>query len=126
MNISDIINKKENNIELTKEEIEYVVTNYVNNTINDKDMTLLLKAIVKNDMSENETINLTIAMLNSGNIMDLSNISGIKVDKHSTGGVGDKTTLIVAPMVACFGALLIKCSASDTVSLESLVSRHRR
>lgn len=110
MNIGDIINKKENKLELTKEEIEYVVNNYVNGVINDNDMTLLLNAITKNDMSINETYYLTIAMLNSGEKIDLSSIKGIKIDKHSTGGIGDKTTLVVLPLVASLGVKIAKMS----------------
>lgn len=110
MNIGDIINKKENKLELTKEEIEYVVDNYVNGVINDNDMTLLLNAITKNDMSINETYYLTIAMLNSGEKIDLSSIKGIKIDKHSTGGIGDKTTLVVLPLVASLGVKTAKMS----------------
>ena len=110
MNIGDIINKKENKLELTKEEIEYVVNNYVNGVINDNDMTLLLNAITKNDMSINETYYLTIAMLNSGEKIDLSSIKGIKIDKHSTGGIGDKTTLVVLPLVASLGVKTAKMS----------------
>ena len=110
MNIGDIINKKENKLELTKEEIEYVVNNYVNGVINDNDMTLLLNAITKNDMSINETYYLTIAMLNSGEKIDLSSIKGIKIDKHSTGGIRDKTTLVVLPLVASLGVKTAKMS----------------
>lgn len=113
MTINDIINKKENNISLTKEEIEYTVNNYVLGNINDEDMTLFLKAVKKIGMTEEETLNLTVCMLNSGDIIDLSNIKKIKVDKHSTGGVGDKTTLIVAPIVASCGVPVIKMSGEE-------------
>lgn len=108
--IIDIINKKENNLELTKEEIEYFVSNYVNGNISDDDMTLLLNAITKNDMSIEETYNLTIAMLNSGETIDLSSIDGIKVDKHSTGGIGDKTSFVVLPLAASLGVKIAKMS----------------
>ena len=110
MNIKSIIEKKENKLELTKEEIEYVVNNYVNGNISDEDMTLLLNAITKNDMSIDETYNLTIAMLNSGDKIDLSSIEGIKVDKHSTGGIGDKTTFVVLPLAASLGVKIAKMS----------------
>ncbi|MFA5602435.1 MAG: thymidine phosphorylase [Bacilli bacterium] len=110
MNISDIIDRKEDYEELTKQEIEYVVNNYVNGSINDKDMSLFLKAIYKNGMNEEETLNLTIAMLNSGKKIDLSSIKGVKVDKHSTGGVGDKTTLVIVPLVATCGIPVVKMS----------------
>ena len=108
--IKDIINKKENNIELTKEEIDYVVNNYVNGSISDDDMTLLLNAITKNSMTIEETYNLTIAMLNSGDKIDLSSIEGIKVDKHSTGGIGDKTSFVVLPLAASLGVKIAKMS----------------
>lgn len=108
--IKDIINKKDNNIELTKEEIEYVVNNYVNGSISDEDMTLLLNAITKNSMTIEETYNLTIAMLNSGDKIDLSSIEGIKVDKHSTGGIGDKTSFVVLPLAASLGVKIAKMS----------------
>ena len=108
--IKDIINKKENKLELTKEEIEYVVNNYVNGNISDDDMTLLLNAISKNSMTIEETYNLTIAMLNSGDKIDLSSIEGIKVDKHSTGGIGDKTSFVVLPLAASLGVKIAKMS----------------
>jgi len=110
MNIKDIINKKENKLKLTKEEIEYVVNNYVNGSISDEDMTLLLNAISKNSMTIEETYNLTIAMLNSGDKIDLSSIEGIKVDKHSTGGIGDKTSFVVLPLAASLGVKIAKMS----------------
>lgn len=110
MNIVDIINKKRKNISLTKEEIEYVITNYVSENISDYQMSALLMAITINGMNDEETIYLTDAMLNSGDKIDLSSISGIKLDKHSTGGVGDKTTLILAPIVAATGLNMAKMS----------------
>ena len=110
MNIVDIINKKRKKISLTKEEIEYVITNYVSKNITDYQMSALLMAITINGMSDEETIYLTDAMLNSGDKIDLSSISGIKLDKHSTGGVGDKTTLILAPIVAATGLNMAKMS----------------
>ena len=110
MNILDIVNKKENKEELTYEEIKYAVDNYVSGNINDDDMTLRLKSIMKNDMTKEETYNLTKVMIESGDIIDLSRINGIKVDKHSTGGVGDKTTLVVLPIVAASGVKIAKMS----------------
>lgn len=110
MNIKDIINKKENKLELTKEEIDYVVNNYVNGSISDEDMTLLLNAITKNDMTTKETYDLTISMLNSGDKIDLSSIEGVKIDKHSTGGIGDKTTFVVLPLAASLGVKIAKMS----------------
>ena len=110
MNILEIIEKKRLNKELTKEELQYVVTNYLNKTIKDYQMSSLLMAICINGMTEEETVNLTNIMLNSGNTINLSNINGIIVDKHSTGGIGDKTTLIVAPLVAACGVSVAKMS----------------
>ena len=110
MDIINIINKKEDNQELTKEEIEYVVTNFVNGNIEDYQMSSLLMTICINGMTFDETYNLTTSMLNSGDKIDLSKIAGIKVDKHSTGGVGDKTTLVVGPLVASCGVPVAKMS----------------
>ena len=110
MNIKDITIKKENNEILSKEEIEYAVNNYVSGDISDEAMTLLLKAICKNGMTFDETFNLTITMLNSGNIIKYDEIEGTIVDKHSTGGVGDKTSLVVLPLVAACGVKIVKMS----------------
>ena len=107
MNIIDIIVKKKNNEELTKEELEFAINGYLNNEIKDYQISSLLMAIVINGMSLEETINLTDIMINSGEVIDL----GIDVvDKHSTGGVGDKTTLILAPLVASVGVKVAKMS----------------
>ena len=110
MDIISIINKKEAREELTKEEIEFVVTNFVNGNIKDYQMSSLLMTICINGMTFDETYNLTTAMLNSGDKIDLSPINGIKVDKHSTGGVGDKTTLVVGPLVASCSVPVAKMS----------------
>lgn len=110
MNIVDIIIKKKNKEVLTKEEINYVITNYVNGNIKDYQMSSLLMAIVLQGMNFDETYYLTDAMLKSGEKIDLSMIGDIIVDKHSTGGVGDKTTLILAPLVASCGVHVAKMS----------------
>ena len=110
MNIVDIIIKKRDKKALTKEEIEYFVKSAVNGEIADYQISALLMAIFINGLTEDETSFLTEAMVNSGDICDLSYIDGIKVDKHSTGGVGDTTTLIIAPIVAALGVPVIKMS----------------
>ena len=110
MNIKDIVIKKDNKEELTYEELKYVVDNYINGNINDEDMTKFLKSVLKNDMTYDETYNLTKVMIESGDVIDLSKINGIVVDKHSTGGVGDKTTLVVAPLVASCDSKVAKMS----------------
>lgn len=110
MNIIDIIEKKKRRVELSKEEISYFINGYLDGSVADYQASALLMAIYFNGMSDEETFNLTEVMLNSGNKIDLSSISGIKVDKHSTGGVGDKTTLILAPLVASTGVCVAKMS----------------
>ncbi len=100
MRMYDIIEKKRDSEELSKEEINYFVNGYVQNEIPDYQVSALLMAIYFNGLTDNELVNLSFAMANSGEKIDLSGIEGKKVDKHSTGGVGDKTTLIVAPIVA--------------------------
>lgn len=110
MNIIDIITKKKDKKELTKEEIDYVITNYLNNSIKDYQMSSLLMAIVINGMTFDETYNLTMSMLNSGDKIDLSMINNIKVDKHSTGGIGDKTSLVVLPIVSAANIPIAKMS----------------
>ena len=110
MYIVDLIEKKKNNKSLTKDEIKYIINSYVKDEIKDYQMSSLLMAICINGLSSEETFYLTEAMLESGNIIDLSSVKGIKVDKHSTGGVGDKTTLIIAPIVASLGVPIAKMS----------------
>lgn len=109
MNIVDIILKKKNKGVLTEEEIKYVVNNFVNGNIKDYQMSSLLMAITINGMNEEETIYLTKYMLLSGTKIDLDGIEKV-VDKHSTGGVGDKTTLIIAPIVSACGCMVAKMS----------------
>lgn len=110
MNIGSIIAKKRDKFELSKEEIDFFVKGYTLGEIPDYQMSALLMAIYINDLSMNEIINLTDAMKNSGDVIQLSDDLGIKVDKHSTGGVGDKTTLVVAPIVAAAGVNISKMS----------------
>lgn len=109
MNIIDIITKKKNKLELTEEEIKYIINSFVNGEIKDYQMSALLMAIVINDMTDDEVIHLTKYMMLSGSILDLSNLTNV-VDKHSTGGVGDKTTLIISPIVAACGCKVAKMS----------------
>ncbi len=108
MDILDIIDKKEKGEKLTKEELQYVIDGYLDGTIKDYQMSALLTEIDLLGLSEEETINLTDIMLHSGEILDLGfdNI----VDKHSTGGVGDKTTIVLAPLVASLGVKVAKMS----------------
>ncbi|MDD2489634.1 MAG: thymidine phosphorylase [Bacilli bacterium] len=110
MNIIEIINKKRLKQELSKEELVYVINGFLTNEIKDYQMSSLLMAICINGMTEAETINLTLTMLDNSDILDLNQIDGIKVDKHSTGGVGDKTTLVVVPLVASCGVKVAKMS----------------
>ena len=110
MRIYDIIYKKRNGQELTKEEINFMIDGYVKGDIPDYQMSAMLMAIFLKGMSDNEISEMTMAMANSGDMVDLSSIEGIKVDKHSTGGVGDKTTLIIAPIVASYGVKVAKMS----------------
>lgn len=100
---AEIIKKKRNNLELTPEEIDFFVSSYTKDAIPDYQMSALLMAIYLNGMSDQESVALTTTMLNSGVVIDTSLIEGFKVDKHSTGGVGDKTSLILGPVVAAAG-----------------------
>ena len=106
----DIILKKRANLPLTDEEIRFVIDGYVKGEIPDYQVSALLMTIVFNGMNARELGTLTLAMAQSGNMVDLSNIDGITVDKHSTGGVRDKTTLIIAPLVAACGGKVAKMS----------------
>ena len=110
MNIIDIINKKRLGKELSDEEIKYVVNGYLVDEIKDYQMSALLMAIVLNDMTNEEIYSLTKYMADSGNKLDLTSLGDNVVDKHSTGGVGDKTTLIITPLVASCGVKVAKMS----------------
>ena len=110
MRAFDIIAKKRDKKELSKEEIEFFIEGYTKGEVTDYQTSALLMAIYLNGFSKEETVNLTMAMIKSGDVVDLSEINGIKVDKHSTGGVGDKTSLILVPMVAAAGGKVAKLS----------------
>ena len=110
MRMFDIISKKKYGEVLSKEEIDYVIKGYTEGTISDYQMSALLMAIYFEGMTYEETSLMTLAMADSGDRLDLSGIDGINVDKHSTGGVGDKTTLILAPIVAACGGKVAKMS----------------
>ena len=110
MRMYDIIMNKRNGKELSKEEIDYFVNGFTKGEIPDYQASALLMAIYFNKMNKRETTDLTLAMANSGDLLSLDKIEGIKVDKHSTGGVGDKTTILLAPLVASCGIPVAKMS----------------
>ena len=110
MRMYDLIMKKRNALKLSKEEIDYMISGYVAGDIPDYQMAAFLMAVYFRGMDKEETAAMTLAVAQSGDMVDLSSIEGVKVDKHSTGGVGDKTTLIVAPIVAACGCKVAKMS----------------
>ena len=110
MTMYDLILKKKRGAELNKDEIEYMISGYTKGSIPDYQMSAMMMAICFQGMTPEETKDLTLAMAHSGEMLDLSAIEGIKVDKHSTGGVGDKTSLVLGPMVASLGVAVAKMS----------------
>ena len=110
MTIVDVIEKKKNKQELTTEEINFFVNGFTDGSIADYQMSALLMAILLNGMTDRETFDMTNAMLHSGDVVDMSSIGGVVVDKHSTGGIGDSTTLALAPILACCGVFVAKMS----------------
>jgi len=110
MDVISIIDKKRLKNELSYEEIKFIFEGFLNGDVTDYQMSALLMAIVLNGMTDEEIFSLTDIFINSGDILDLSNIDGVIVDKHSTGGIGDKTTLIITPIVASLGVKVCKMS----------------
>src|SRR5690606_9044786 len=110
MEIVDLINKKKYGGMLTKEEIRFIIKGYTEGSIPDYQMSAFLMAVLFKGMNDDESTELALAMRDSGETLDLSDIKGIKVDKHSTGGVGGKVSLVLGPLVAHLGAKLAKMS----------------
>ncbi|HHV72665.1 MAG TPA: pyrimidine-nucleoside phosphorylase [Clostridia bacterium] len=110
MRVYDLIAKKRDGFPLSKEEIDFLIEGYTKNEIDDYQMAAWLMAAFIRGLNEEETSNLTMSMVKTGKTIDLSSIKGVKVDKHSTGGVGDKTTIVLAPLIASIGIPVAKMS----------------
>lgn len=110
MRMYDLIEKKKLGMELTTDEIRFMIDGFTDGTIPDYQMSAMTMAICFQGMSKRETVDLTLAMRDSGDVLDLSSIPGVKVDKHSTGGVGDKTSLALTPIIASLGVPVAKMS----------------
>ena len=110
MRMYDLIEKKKLGMELTTDEIRFMIDGFTDGTIPDYQMSAMTMAICFQGMSKRETVDLTLAMRDSGDVLDLSSIPGVKVDKHSPGGVGDKTSLALTPIIASLGVPVAKMS----------------
>ena len=110
MRITDLIAKKKQNKALTTSEINWLIENYTNGNIHDYQMSAFLMAVCFNGLNDKETIDMTLAMRDSGDVLDLSSINGIKIDKHSSGGVGDKVSLILVGIIGALNVPFAKMS----------------
>ena len=120
MRMYDLIEKKKRGQELSTEEIRFMVLNYTKGEIPDYQMSAMTMAICFQGLNEKETLDLTLARRDSGDCLDLSGICGIKADKHSTGGVGDKTSLVLAPIIAALGIPMAKMSGIPKAVCQNL------